>query len=341
VDGTTFIVTGTSEDTPRFDYDPTSGRRMLLIEPTRTNLALDSNWVDAGANDVPDGWVALAGAAGTDYNCVAGGPHGGLKFRIEDTAVNPVGVYDPVTGLNAATTYSGGAWYRRTTTAGAAQMYGWELGGAGGTQMLSLGATLFDWTRIMATAAQVGNHTAVYFFCTPDDVPGVIEGACTQIEAGDCLSSWIPSAGGATVRAAELYTLDTGVVPRTSGSVSFLWRPDFASTAALSVSPVLFAWAPNWELYFDPADDKLKLTVDGAAGAESAALTFARQALFRLTVRYGTAGTQLTVAQQGVATAVTTDPSAWGTPTLASYLGSRAASANCRPAAYGDLRMAA
>jgi len=329
VDGTTFITLGTSEDTPRFDYDPTSGRRMLLIEPTRANIVPNSNFVDvAPNNNVPDGWTNAFGAAGVNFECTAPGPHGGTVYRNIDSS----GHFQLV-AVPGGSGIACSLWVRRVTAAGAFSILSVDV--PPGSPTIALGAATHDWARFISQETTVGAGAAVYFLyrqAGSDDVWM----ALPQAEVGDCASSYVNG-----TRAAELYTLDTSVVPRTSGSVSFLWRPDFASTAALTANPVLFAWAPNWEMYYDVADDKLKVLADGAAGAESAALTFARQALFRLTVRYGAAGTQLTVAQQGVATAVTTDASAWGTPTLASYLGSRAASASCRPAAFGDLRMAA
>lgn len=332
VDGTTFITTGTSENTARFDYG--GGRTMLLIEPTRANVIPVSNFVDAGTNNVPDGWAINAGAAGTDFECVAGGPHGGLKFRIMDTAVVSRGCYYDNANVDYGVVAVSG-WYRRTGTAGAASVDSVHGGAGGSWGTLSLGTALCDWTLFQGTKDTTGgvgmDYVGMFYAATGTDPPGVVECALPQAETGDCATSYIPTTAGAVTRAAELCAVDPGRVGATAGYVSFLWRPDYASTTALTVSPVLFQWAPNWELYFDPADDKLKLTVDSAAGAESAALTFARQGLLHVGVRYGSFGTRLYV--DGVET---TDASAWGAPALAPYLGSRAASANCRPAAYGN-----
>lgn len=340
VDGTTFIELGTAQNSGRFDYADSVGRSMLLIEPTRTNEITDSNFLDAGANEIPDGWTANPGTPGVDWSCETGGPHGGLKFQIKDTAVAHRGVRQAVTIVNG-TTYAYSVLTRRTGTAGAGSIYTFDTSVGAAAQMVA-NALLHDW--LLEYEVRATNNIGPYnsYMNVVNDPDGVWEFALAQLEAGDCPTSRIPSQGGEATRAAELCTVDPGVVGRMSGSVSFLWRPDFASTATLTVSPCMWAWAAGYEIIYDPADDKIKVVVGGVNRASSAALTFARQGTVKITVRYGTAGTQLTTHVGSGAAATVADANAWGDPgVLAPYLGSRAASVNCRPAAYGDLLLAA
>lgn len=325
LDGTTFIELGTSQNTPRFDYDPVSGRTMLLIEPTRTNQIPVANFLmSAPPTDPPASWSNV----GAGYTVTANGPHGGAYLALPEGIR---GIYAAGTlVLAGGTLYQCSQWVKGTALPAGQEHFTLETDP--GIAQITLPTGTFDWTRIIAPATTVGAAANDYYQCTVAGPTGVRATCLPQVEAGDCATSWIGSSAGALARAAELCAIDPGVVGANQGYVSFLWRPDYASTTALTVSPVLFQWAPNWELYFDPADDKLKLTVDSAAGAESAALTFSRQGLLHVAVRYGTFGTRLYV--NGVET---TDPSAWGAPALAPYLGSRAASVNCRPSAYGDL----
>lgn len=335
VDGQTFIELGTSEDTPRWDYDPASGRLMLLIEPTRTNVVGPSLLTDvATADELPDGWAATAGAAGVDFETtVAGSPTGGPKFRLLDTATANRGALW-ITALAATTQYAMSVWVRRTA-AGAANLIGIETN-PGVYANLPLSALAHDWARAVDLATTVGAGGDILLLAALADPAGIVELAAPQVEAGDCATSPILGDVAAT-RAAELLTIDPSVVGRTSGFVSFLWRPDYASTAALTVNPCLFAFAAGYELIYDVADDKVKIVVGGVNQAASAALTFARQSLHRISLRYGSGGTQLTV--DGL---TYEDTTTWGDPgALAPYLGSRAASVNCRPAAYGDLVLAA
>lgn len=327
VAGQTFIVTGTTVNAPRFDYDPTTGRRLLLIEPTRTNALVDAAFVDAAANAPPTGWINHQSPYDTE---ATGGPHGGPVFVLVGTA--GTGIRDAV-DLAAATEYAVSRWVRRTGTEGAATLYTIDLDA--GTPTISIGAVNHDWTHYASQHTKIGAAGDLFygFVCATGPGAGAsIRQALPQVEAGDCATSWISTVAGAAARAAELCAIDPAVVGRLSGDVSLLWRPDYPSTAALTVDPVLHAWASGYELVYDPADDKLKVVVAGTKRAESAALTFARQAALRVRVRYGAAGQQLTV--DGVSTSNAT---AWGDPgILAPYLGSRAASANCRPSGYGD-----
>jgi hypothetical protein len=157
-----------------------------------------------------------------------------------------------------------------------------------------------------------------------------------MLEAGDCASSFTSA-----TRAAELCTVDPSMVGRTSGCVSFLWRPGYASTTALSLTPCLFAWAAGYEIIFDPADDQLKLVVGGVNRASCSAITWSAGDLLRVTARYSSAGNQLSLST-ATSGEIAGDSTTWGDPgVLATYLGSRAASVNCRPSGYGDFLSAA
>ena len=344
LNGTTFLELGTSENTPRWDYDPVTGRTMLLIEPTRTNEWWYSNFTDTG-DDLPDNWTLAAGVAGTAFNCVASaGPHGGYILRLEDVATAGRGAYVNLVGgggsLAALTQYAASVWTRRTGAGGAGALDFVDLNP--GTAGLTLSAGPHDWARLQTLATTVGGGRYVYLSAAGDP-PGVVELVLPQAEQGDCASSGIYGASAADVtRAAELLTIDPAVVGRYRGTVKGRVRMDFQSTQALTVDPVVKCWANGYKLVYDPADDKLKVVVAGTKRAESAALSFARQSAIRWKVVYGAAGQQLTVSVNGGADAVTSDPTAWGDPgALAPFLGRDAASANCRPMAHGDFYSAA
>lgn len=335
LNGTTFILYGTTQNFPRFDYDALAARTMLLMEPARTNEGHYSNFVDAAADDnVPDNWTGT-GTVDVDFQSQSGGPHGGQVLAILDTNTNSRGCHANA-GVAALTLYQCSIWMRGV--AGAADLfYALHLGGAAFAQYTAPAGT-YDWTRVYTSGTTEAVPGSSYYMRAVADPAGVVRMCMAQVEAGDCPTSWIPTPAGAVVtRAAALCAIDPAVVGRLSGDVSFLWRPDYPSTQALGLDPVLHAWAPGYELLFDPADDKLKVMVAGTKRAESAALSFARKTPIRVRVRYGAAGQQLTV--DGVSTVNST---AWGDPgILAPYLGSRAASANCKPAAYGDYISAA
>lgn len=329
VDGTTFLELGTAQNTPRFDYDPVSGRTMLLIEPTRTNIIPNPNFVDvAPNNNVPDGWTTAFGAAGVNFQCVGAGPHGGTVYRIIDSS----GHFQLV-AVPGASGIACSVWVRRVTATGAFSILSVDV--PPGSPTIALGAAAHDWQRYISQETTVGAGAAIYFLyrqAGSDDVRLVLP----QAEVGDCASSFT-----AATRAAELLTIDPDVVGRLSGCVGGLVRFDFPSTAALTLDPVIHCWANGYKLVYDPADDKVKVVVAGTKRAESAALTFSRQGLLRWRVRYGASGQELTVVGGGVS-AKYTDPTAWGDPgVLAPYLGSDAASANCRPMAHGDYLSAA
>lgn len=336
VDGTTFITLGTAEDEPRWDYG--GGLEGLLIEPTRTNDLLNPNFVDvAPANNVPDGWGSL-GTAGTDFVTAAAGPHGGTILTLKSGCGNLEGPYLPGYGLPAVDTiHACSVWARATGLAAGRELYAIGLS-AGVTAKIALATGTFDWTRHSAVVT-TGNPTvdaARYMLMSASALAQDVSLCLPQIEVGDCVSSF-----SAATRAAELLTIDPTLVGRHRGAVLGLSRFDFPSTQALTVDPVICCWADGYKLVYDPADDKCKVVVAGTKRAASAALTFARQSWIGWRVDYGAAGQKLTLSVNGGAATEYTDSTAWGDPgVLAPYLGSDAASANCRPMAHARIESA-
>jgi hypothetical protein len=334
VNGTTFISTGTAQNTARFAYNAALGKRALQIEPTRTNLLPDSNMVDTAVDDVPDGWTHSAGTAGVDYNTITpGAPHAGAYWQRENTAVIG-GIVDSI-NLAALTAYAVSTWARPGGVLGAGN-HCLGIYTNPGYPLIALPAGSYDWVRVAEVLTTVGASAADNAFYQVPATPGcAVACALPNVEAGLYATSFIPTTGGAGARAAELCAVDAAVVGQASGYVGMVWMPGYASTA-FATHANLFTWAPNWWLEYDGADDKLKVIVNGVECAESAALAFAAGSLHSINVRYGASGHALTV--DGL---TTTNPAAWGAPVLAPYLGSRAASANCEAAQYADLLLAA
>lgn len=336
VHGTTFLTRFSSGqvNVPRFHYLAAAGRRMLMVEPARTNRMLDSGITDAGPNDIPDGWTAGGGVAGTDYNTVTtGGPDNGGYFRLEDTAVANRGVYHAGLGLAAATVYTYSALVRRTGTVGAGSIYCYDYGG-GGTLSVALTAANFDWTRVVATGTTTGVSQNGYMYSNGDPT-GVVWLSLPMIEAGAYASTIIATGGAALTRQAELCAIDSSVINADKGTVRFKWCPLWANTDVTGTA-TLFAWDASSRIEYEGTTDTIRVVNDGNNRAASAALTFARESLHQIRVDYGSFGTKLYV--DGV---LTTDANAWVAPTLDAYLGSDAASANCESAGYGDLELAA
>ncbi len=332
-DGVTSFTAGTSQNTPRHHYFSAAGRPMLLVEPARTNLVTASTITEVSVANRPDNWSSIAGVAGTDYDVIAGGPGGGNIFRILDTATANRGVSNTTT-IAALTQYTWSAYTRRTVTAGAGSFFIHEDGAAGNVQ-IAANATLHDWLRETNTSTTGAGASALNYMCASGDPPGVTSYWGPQFEAGAYASTFVPSTVAAVSRAAELCAISSARIGATSGEVSFLWCPLWANDAFATVA-TLFTWGVGWRLDYDGADDKFKVVVNTTNRAESAAQTFAAGSLHRIKVRYGTFGQILTV--DGVTTSNST---AWGSPTVAAYLGSRAASANCESAGYASLALVA
>ena len=336
VNGTTFISRGTAENTGRFWYSENLTRRGLILEPARTNICPYANFVDGaeGDNNRPDNYGNIAGASGVDYSTTAAvGPHGGYIFTLLDTATANRGVVQSSAVIAGATQYTYSILTRRTDTAGAASLFAWN---GGANETITLNATLHDWLLEQATATSGAGGVNVYV-CANGDIPGVIELALVQLEAGAYASSHMFNAAGAAgtaARAVELCAVDPGAVRSAYGFLSLGVEPWYANNT-FTTEHTLFEWAPGWRLSYNGTTDTFDVVVNGTVRATSAAQTFAKRSAHSIQVYYGSAGTRLVV--DGVATTNTT---AWGSPTIAPYLGSSAASANLESAIFTDLVIA-
>lgn len=324
----TAVTLASTQNAARFNYHAAAAKRLLLIEPARTNIVPNPNFVDvAPNNNVPDGWTTAFGAAGVNFQCVGAGPHGGTVYRNIDSS----GHFQLV-AVPGASGIACSVWVKRITAAGAFSVLSVDV--PPGSPTIALGSATHDWQRFTSQETTVGAGAAVYFLyrqAGSDDVWL----ALPQAEVGTYASTFVEGA-----RAAELCAVDASVVGASSGFLSFLWSPMWAHNTFATVAS-LFEWAPNWRLDYNGGTDTFDVVVNGTVRATSAAQTFASGQLFKLSVRYGAGGTQLTVDKAGSGAAQYTNATAWGSPALAPYLGSRAASANCESAHYGDLLLAA
>ncbi len=329
VNGTTFISLNAAVNVPRFHYVPALARRCLLVEPARTNLVFNSNFVDvAPADNIPDGWTTTAGAAGVDFTTAAGAPHGGTKLQLLATATAFRGVFDANTTA-ALTQYTGSAWVRHLG-AGADLLISHNL--IPGFASIATGAAAHDWENRYVTATTVGGGAPIFAGMTANNSPAAaIDVALPQLEAAATRSTWIPTLGGTATRAAERCLISTAIMPTASGDVTFRWIPEFASTEAYG-TPQLLSW--NATTYIEvTAAQTIRIVNAGVARATSAVLAWSAWDVMLVRLQFGAGGTTITVNGTAV-----TDVNAWVAPALANpALGTDSAGTNCSPAAYADI----
>jgi len=334
VDGTTFISLGNTANAARFDYVSALGRRCFILEPARLNVLTEANFVDtAPANDIPDGWTAGAGVAGTAYSVTdTGAPHNGAYLTIEDLAVaDGTGVYLTPVVLNALTTYTSSVWCRRTGTAGAANVYAHAL--VPGTSVCSIGAVLCDWTLFSQTEATVGAGNVAGCLRSNGDPPGVVRLTMPQCEEGTYPSTWIWTSGGAASRLAEVCDIAAARMNVAKGSIQLVWTPYFSNTEVAGTATII-ELAANDRIEYEGGGDTIRVINNGVTRATSAALTFARRTPIIVRMDYGAFGTRLYV--NGT---LTSNANAWVAPgAIVGYLGS-SAGANCESATYSFLKI--
>lgn len=327
VDGTTFIAMNAGVNVPRFHYVPALGRRALLIEGTRKNYVHDSNFVCVA--NLPGGWGINAGVAGVDFGCAAGGPHGGHYFRILDTAVANVGVVDVACdAIGAATQFASSLLSYRPVGGAASAWYSWNTNP--GAAAIPIPDAAHDWTACSVVASTVGASTTAYL-CMVGDPSGAFRSACSQTEVGAFASTWIPTAGAAATRAAELALISAACINPTEGRLHFPFCPGYASTVTFG-TPWLFRFNANTYIGITAAG-AVQVFDGGVGRATSGALTWNPWDLLDVDLVYGPAGTRLEVNGTTY-----TDANAWAGAALnAPALGAQAAGTNEANGAFGGL----
>jgi hypothetical protein len=200
------IYKGVTDNIPRIDY--TSGCGSLLLEPSRTNLLPDSEYIAnwAGANTTV----------------------------VTNAAISPEGLQN----ASSVTFASGGYWYKSVSisyTAG--QAYSWSIytttqdtitrwGGStpAGTDTLSIEDAGNGWYRQTLTRVVSGSGTANFQPLMDAVFVGVgttfyVYGA--QLEAGSYPTSYIPTYGSSVTRLVEqaIKTIGTSYFPSNGFSV--------------------------------------------------------------------------------------------------------------------------
>lgn len=197
--GSNGLIQTAAINTPRFDF--TGGSPGLLIEESRTNLALQSqNFADAS-------WQVFAGVAKVAAG--ASDPSGGTSAH-EISFGATGGAISAASALYRTHTFAAGAhtfsvWLRSKTGATTVRLA--ISDGAAvvtGTADLPLTTSLARSSLTVTTASGFGNISI------RNNVAGNsanIFNAFAQLEAGSFPTSYIPAAGSAVTRAADIGTL--------------------------------------------------------------------------------------------------------------------------------------
>lgn len=199
---------------PRFDYDPvTLANKGLLIEPTRTNIILQSQnftvtWfpfqITPSATGVtaPDGTnngniLALTGASAQTFQSV---------------------------NVTAGTAYTASIWLKGTGSSigKTARFWIWYAGTATGVDATKDLVLTDSWQRISVTSTPTGSGS-VYVRLDPEGVGTATAGESVhawgvQMEAGTGASSYLHTTTGSLLRAADLVQFTSGALTTLQGS---------------------------------------------------------------------------------------------------------------------------
>ena len=339
--GKTFIAydPNLAANTPRFHYVPAANRRMLLIEPARTNeWRLSSAWADvAPADNIIDGFTGN-GTPGTHYETVTGGPDGYSTIRFKAGCPTETGHYRASGTYADSTQYTASSWLRVESAVAAGRYL--ELMNTNSLPLrnqILIPTAVTDWVRCSGTfnsGTGAGNvWDLMRMSANTALTSGQIRVAQPQSEIGPYASTWIPTSGGAGTRAVETCSIDASRVNGTSGYLSFLWSPQFSSAQAIAAGAdiCLFKFAVGAYLYTHKTACDVRIS-NGGTLATYPGLKFAAGDVVRFSMQWSPTQTILRV------NGVTVVGGAWTPITPAPELGSSVVDGwYPTSAAYGDI----
>jgi len=278
------LRTGFAADAPRgFSRDGSTW--YLLGEPEAVNLVTDQDVSGAG-------WSSLGTPVVT--GSISDPAGGASAYRIDDN--DGAAVEHRFRGV----TYQAGAmtlssWARHDGGTGAGVL---REGATGGVDLsVPIPAAATAWARYVdSTASHPGGADQVVL--SPRSVSadtGAVDFYGVQIEAGLYPTSFIDG----TREAGNLKLTTSAICPRGYFDVELTVAPPWAHDAFATEHDWLHLDGSDNRLYFDGADDKLKLVVNGTE-IESSALTWAAHAA--ITVRVVSLPTGMSLTVSGAAT---------------------------------------
>ena len=224
--GATTVQAGLLEDEPRIDY--TGGTGSLLLEPNRTNLIPQSEYLGS--------WFSSAGTLTAN---IATSPEG-VK-NAYSYSNNEYGIFKQIVTLSTSTQYTF-SFYAKNVDATDAKYRVYDDTNA--TDIISSTSyfsqlSTNEWKRIEVTftTSATGTTYGVYLASGNQSGKALFYGA--QLEEGSYSSSYIPNhSGGSVTRGADVNTLlnQSEVIGQTEGTILFDAYFDEADKVNFSIS---------------------------------------------------------------------------------------------------------